>query len=67
MTLPHHRFRILATFCCVIGASTGAPDGFATSMLLVLAACSSVLALCAGHADPSPVVAGAHRPIEVTR
>jgi hypothetical protein len=67
MTLSHHQVRILATVCCVIGASAGAPDGFATWVLLTVAACSSMLTLWAAHADRSPVLAGAQRPIEVTR
>jgi hypothetical protein len=67
MTVPHYQVRILATVCCVIGASAGAPDGFATWVLLTLAACWSVVTLWAGHADRSPVLARARRPIEVTR
>lgn len=67
MTVPHHQFRLLATVCCVIGASAGAPDGFATWVLLTVAACASVMTLWAGHANRSLVLARVPRPIEVTR
>ena len=50
MTVPHTDFRVLATVCCVIGASAGASEGFATWVLLTCAAWWSVVTLWAGHA-----------------
>ena len=64
---PHRMYRAVATVFCLIGASAGAPEGFATWTLLAVVACSSAVILGARHAGPVPARAVAHSTIEAAR